>query len=296
MNANRRPSLLTVFAHPDDEVFHCGMLVELAYRGVQVTIACATAGEAGKCHPSLGAVEDLGMLRTEELQLACRRLGIEPPIFLGFHDSARKERQRHDDPRALANVDILEIEAAVRAVIRDLKPQVILSFDPHGGYAHPDHVAIHRAATAAFFSSGIMGTDAPERLFYGAMPRDVFLSFAERIRGRGILDGLDPDVFGVAPEMIAVSFDARHYMPRKLAALAAHRSQFGVTDAMLENPPTGIAKMLEAFRPVFEREAFLMGGTRVAVPTWPLADLFDGIESRPLPRVAQPIHSCQGAL
>jgi hypothetical protein len=62
--------------------------------------------------------------------------------------------------------------------------------------------------------------------------------------------------------MIAVSFDVRHYLERKLSALAAHRSAFGVTPEMLKNPPPGAAQMLQAFRPVLEREVFLLGGAR----------------------------------
>ena len=96
---------------------------------------------------------DLGALRIEELRLSCARLGIEPPVLLRFHDSARKERQRHDDPHALANVDMLDVEAAIRGIIADVKPHVIVTFDPHGWYYHPDHLAIQRATTAAFFSS-----------------------------------------------------------------------------------------------------------------------------------------------
>jgi N-acetyl-1-D-myo-inositol-2-amino-2-deoxy-alpha-D-glucopyranoside deacetylase len=132
------------------------VLAHLAEKGAQVTLACATKGEAGRPHPSVGEVADLGELRAEELRLSCERLGINPPCFLGFHDSARKERQRHDDPRALANVDMLEVEAAIRRVIDDVKPHVIVTFDPHGGYYHPDHVAVHRATTAAFFSTAVI--------------------------------------------------------------------------------------------------------------------------------------------
>ena len=282
MTADRRASLLAVFAHPDDEIFHGGILANLSDRGARVTLACATAGEAGKAHPSLAPVADLGALRVEELRLSCRRLGIEPPVLLGFHDSARKERQRHDDPRALANVDMLEVEAAIRDIIRDVQPHVILTFDPHGGYYHPDHLAVHRATTAAFFSSGTMGSDAPRRLFYGSMQHDVFRAFAEASRGRGFIDGLDPDVFAAAPEMIAVSFDASGCLHRKLSALAAHRSAFGVTEDMLHNPPPGIRQMLDAFRPVLEREVFLLGAARVAADRWPLRDLFDGLETAEL--------------
>lgn len=277
MISGRRASLVAVFAHPDDEIFHGGMLAHLSERGVRVTLACATNGEAGSPHPSLGSVDDLGALRVEELRVSCARLGIAEPVLLGFHDSARKERQRHEDPRALANVDMLEVESAIRAVIQAVKPHVVLTFDPHGGYYHPDHLAVHRATTAAFFSSGVMGDDAPERLFYGTLRRDVFRVFAEMSRGRGIIDGLDPDIFAADPAMIAVTFDARPYLDRKLAALAAHRSAFGVTREMLGHPPPGVAEMLQAFRPVLEREAFLLGGTRAATARWPLRDLFDGV-------------------
>jgi LmbE family N-acetylglucosaminyl deacetylase len=277
MSVIRRASLLVVLAHPDDEIFHGGVLAHLSERGVRVTLVCATDGEAGKPHPSVGPVEDLGAIRAGELEMSCDRLGIEPPIRLGFHDSARKERQRHDDPHALANVDMLDVEAAIGAVIADVKPQVILTFEPHGGYYHPDHVAIQRATTAAFFSSGRFGRGAPQRLFYGAMLRDVFARFAEASRGRGITDGLDPDVFAAAPEMVAVSFDASGYVERKLLALTAHRSAFGVTPEMLENPPDGVAQMLRAFRPVLRQEVFLLGGVRGAVPRWPLSDFFDGL-------------------
>jgi LmbE family N-acetylglucosaminyl deacetylase len=282
MSNSRRASLLVVLAHPDDEIFHGGVLADLSRRGVRVTLVCATDGEAGKPHPSVGPVEDLGALRVAELTLSCERLGIEPPILLRFHDSARKERQRHDDPHALANVDMLDVETAVRTVIADVKPHVILTFEPHGGYYHPDHVAIQRATTAAFFSSGGPAEDSPERLFYATMLRDVFVRFAEASRGRGIIDDLDPDVFATAPEMVAVWFDASEYLERKLFALTAHRSAFGVTPAMLKNPPQGVAEMLRAFRPVLQREVFVLGGARGPVPRWPLSDFFDGLDSSEL--------------
>jgi N-acetyl-1-D-myo-inositol-2-amino-2-deoxy-alpha-D-glucopyranoside deacetylase len=279
MTSTRPTSLLAVFAHPDDEVFHSGVLAYLSERGVRVTLACATKGEMGKPHPSIGPVEDIGAVRTEELRTSCARLGIGEPIFLGFHDSGRKERLQRDDPRALANVDMLEVETAILKVIHHVRPHVIFTFEPHGGYYHPDHLAVHRATTAAFFASGVLGETAPERLFYGGLLRDVFLTFAERSRGRGIIDGLDPTLFSIDPSMVAVSFDAQAYLDRKFSALAAHRSAFGVTEEMLRNPPPGVSQMLAAFRPVFEREVFVLGGTRTAVRRWPLADFFDGLES-----------------
>lgn len=174
---------------------------------------------------------------------------------------------------------MLEVEDAIRQVIVDVKPHVILTFDPHGGYYHPDHLAVQRATTAAFFSSGTMGAVAPERLFYGTLLRDVFRRLADDSRGRGITDGLDPDVFGTAPEMVAVSFDASSFVERKFLALAAHRSAFGVTEEMVNSPRTGRSAMLDAFDRVFAREAFVLGGTRIPIANWPLNDFFEGMTS-----------------
>lgn len=80
----------------------------------------------------------------------------------------------------------------------------------------------------------------------------------------------------VEHHVIAFS-DARPCMQRKLSAVVAHRSQFGITDEMLRDPPRQVADMLAGFRPVFETETFVMGGVRGPVSKWPLADLFDGI-------------------
>jgi LmbE family N-acetylglucosaminyl deacetylase len=181
---------------------------------------------------------------------------------------------------------MLEVEAAIRRVIEDVRPHVMLTFDPHGGYYHPDHLAVQRATTAAFFSSGMMGGAAPERLFYGTMLREVFRRLVDNSRGRGITDGLDPDVFATAPEMIAVSFDASSFVQRKFLAMAAHRSAFGVTEEMVSSPPAQRPPILDAFGPVFEREVFVLGGTRCPIPCWPLNDFFEGMTSAELDRVA----------
>ena len=263
MSSSRAHSVLAVFAHPDDELFHAGAtLAWLAERGARVTLACATKGEAGKAHPSVGPVGDLGALRAEELRAACAVLGIDAPRFLGFHDSARKERLRRDDPRALANVDMLDVEAAIVRVIRDVEPHIVITFDPHGGYYHPDHLAVHRAATAAFYSSGIMRERAPSRLLYSTFGVEAYREHARRIQGSGITDGLDPEVFAVAPGTAAFVFDARPYWDRKVAVFNAHQSAFGRD-----------ATKLAGFRPILEQEVFTLGGVRGVVPRWPLADL-----------------------
>jgi N-acetyl-1-D-myo-inositol-2-amino-2-deoxy-alpha-D-glucopyranoside deacetylase len=277
---SRRPSLLAVFAHPDDELLYGGLLADCAARGTRVTLATATTGDAGRVHdPSLEPVADLSALRVQELQLACERLGIDPPRLLGFRDSGRGARLRRDEARALVNVDLLEVARAILDVIRDVRPHVILTHDPLGGYYHPDHMAVHRAATAAFFSSGVLGREAPVRLLYGASSHDAFRHFAETLRGRGVADGLDPDLFGIVPAMVALDFDAHPFASIKLAVLAAHRSQFGLTLDTVDHPPPGRPALIrQSFAPMLDREVYLLGGTRAAIPRWPLAGAFDGID------------------
>jgi N-acetyl-1-D-myo-inositol-2-amino-2-deoxy-alpha-D-glucopyranoside deacetylase len=282
MDSARRATLLMVVAHPDDEIFYGGILTHLAQRGARVQLLALTHGEAGKVRDPSYQVPDLGAVRAEELALSCERLGIEPPRILDFHDSGRGASFRADDPGALANADPLEVEAAVRSVIADIEPHVLVTHDPHGGYDHPDHIATWRATTAAFYSSGHVGSSAPERLFYGVIEQETFRTFSEVSRGRGPGGGLDADVYGVAAPMIAVSFDARPYYEQKLAALAAHRTQFGLTLDTVYDPPPQAAPMLAAFRPVFERESFVLAGVRGPVASWPMADFFDRLETAEL--------------
>ena len=221
---------------------------------------------------------NVGAHRAEELRASCATLGIGEPVFLGFHDSARKERQRHDDPRALANVDMLEVEAAVRRVIADVTPHVIITFDPHGGYYHPDHIAVHRATTAAFFSSGGLGADAPDRLLYRRSPTQPI----EPTRRR-VVAGASRTVL-IRMSLLFARTPSRSPSTRRpiwiamLAAFAAHQSAFGVTTEMFSDPPPDAARILRAFRPIMEHAWFVLAGVRGAVPQFPLRDVFDGLE------------------
>jgi len=272
-------SLLAVFAHPDDELFCAGLLAHSAAAGARVTLATATSGDAGRVlDPTMETVADLADLRRAELRLSCARLGIDPPRSLGFCDSGRGDRLRRDEPRALVNVDIREIARAILDLIGELRPRVVLTHEPLGGYYHPDHVVVHRAVTAAFFAAGTLGTEAPQRLLYGAMVREAFLEFAQAFRGRNVTDGLDPDLFSVSPDVVALTFDARPYASAKYGVLTAHRSQFALTPDRLADPPPGrAATVMAAFRPMLEEEAYLVGGIRGPVPRWPLRDAFDGL-------------------
>ena len=263
------PTLMAVFAHPDDEAFSVGgTLAHYAERGVKVVLVCATRGEAGKITDPSMTVTDLGQQRESELLAACEALGIPAPIFLDFHDSGRAERVRHDDPLALMNVDVFDLEAKIRPLIEEHQPQVLVTFDPHGGYGHIDHLQVHRATTAAFYSTGHL-PHPPQRLYYTALTHKA----AEGMSRFGM--NLDPLLYGVSDKSVVVRMDVAHYAGRKKAALAAHGTQMGPESRMGQMTPED-REMLE--QRLLGGESFSLGGSRASVPRDPLGGLFDGVD------------------
>lgn len=269
-------TLLAVFAHPDDEAFGCGgTLARYAAEGVSVHLICATRGESGKItDPEIDASSDVAELREAELRAACEAMGISEPIFLDFHDSGRGERTRHDDPKALLNVDELTLEAEVRPHVAELAPDVMITFDPHGIYGHVDHLRIHRAATASFWSTVAADGSSPSRLFYTCMAAERMRQM-QAARQNSPLSDLDPDVYGVSEDAFAAIVDVTAWRSHKERAVAAHRSQVGPSSSfagMREGPER------EMWDEMFRRETFTLGGLRGSFPAMPVADLFAGID------------------
>lgn len=239
--------LLAVFAHPDDESFGPGgTLARYAAEGADVHLICATNGEvgamgkefmAGYCEPA--------DRRVAELRCAANTLGLRGLHLLGYRDSGMAGSPHNDHPDCLAQADTQEVAARVTGYIRELRPQVVLTFDPIGGYKHPDHIAAHRAAVAAFHAAGDPAaypeqTDQgltphqPQKLYYTGLPRRA-LRWMVRLMP---LLGRDPTAFGKngdinLVEIAAVDFpltarlDVGDYLAVKKAAAACHRSQNG---------------------------------------------------------------------
>lgn len=265
-------SLLAVFAHPDDEALRCGGTLALyAARGAQVHLICLTRGEAGRnFDPTLGEV-DLPAQREQELKDACAALGIHPPIFLGYHDSGRGDRLRRDDPNATINADPVQMERRILEVIEATHPQVMVTFDPHGMYGHPDHLIAHRVATAAYASSGFRQVRV-QRLFYTVQSREEMLRL-QGGRPLGVLEGLEPETYAVCDCTIAAHIDIRAHAAQKRAALFSHRSQTG--------PLSTLGNLTdEQFAPLLAAETFSLGGVRSPVPEYPMQDLFAGLDVR----------------
>jgi LmbE family N-acetylglucosaminyl deacetylase len=162
--------LLAVFAHPDDESFGPGgTLAKYAAEGVAVHLICATRGEAGDNGISdLGECADLACRRERELRCAASVLGLRDVHLLGYRDSGMTGSPANQHPRALVQADSELLAEQVSDIIRQLHPQVVLTFDPFGGYGHPDHIAVHRATTMAF--ERLSSEECPQKLYFTAHP------------------------------------------------------------------------------------------------------------------------------
>jgi LmbE family N-acetylglucosaminyl deacetylase len=255
-------SILAIFAHPDDELTNGGTLARYANDGVRVVLACATRGEAGEIsEPHLASRETLGAVRTRELRAAAGALGITDVRFLGFHDSGMAGMPENDDPRSLNRADLEEVVRRVVALIREVRPAVVITHDPTGGYGHPDHIALCHSVTAAFTAAGD-DSYAPEvgpgwqptRLFYGVMTRSFFdevnAAYAEAGEA-GPFSGPEMAHLGYADDAITVMLDVSPELQAKRAGFAAHRTQFG--------PQSPLWRMSEArWQAMLGREHFVL--------------------------------------
>ena len=153
-DASRR--LLVAFAHPDDETFGpAGTITHYASRGVAVHYLCATRGEAGHVDPQLLAqYSSLADLRIKELKCAARHLGLAGVHLLDYRDSGMEGAQENQDPSSLYQAPMEQVVEKIARLIRQIRPQVLITFDRTGGYFHPDHVKMHQATTLAFEAAG----------------------------------------------------------------------------------------------------------------------------------------------
>jgi LmbE family N-acetylglucosaminyl deacetylase len=223
VRANARLSILAIFAHPDDEVLAAGgTLARYAAEGVQVRLLCATRGEAGSPgEPECCPREVLGSWRERELGRSCRALGIGAPLFLHGRDGYLEQ-------------DEVFLTHEMVAAIRQLKPTIVVALGSEGMTGHPDHVAVHRAATAAVGAAGNpralpelmvwgLAPHTPARLYYSVLPSSLVDSLDCRLPGE--LDGRPLQLTGVPDERVAAAVDIRPFAERKLRALACHRTQ-----------------------------------------------------------------------
>lgn len=176
-------ALLAVLAHPDDETFGMGGTLALyARRGVDVYLICATRGEVGEMDPKyMRGFTSIAERREAELRCAAENLGLKGVYFLNYRDSGMPGSPNNQHPQALTAQPVEQVAEDVAHYIRLLKPQVVITFDPIGGYHHPDHIAMHKATVRAFeiaASSAVSGGEGlppfqPQKLYFHTIPHTV---------------------------------------------------------------------------------------------------------------------------
>jgi len=238
-----KKSLLVVLAHPDDESFGTGGTLALyAKRGVEVHLVCATRGEAGMmAEDCLDGFESTADRRVSELRCASNVLGLTGLYLLSYRDSGMPGSADNAHPQALINAPAEEVAAKVVTYIRSVRPQVVITFDPIGGYKHPDHIAIHQATVLAFNLAGKASFQDPEnlppyqpqKLYYHIFPKRM-MRWVVRMMP---LVGRDPRKFGRNGDIdlldlvqsgdfpIHAAIDYRAVNAQREAAAACHESQ-----------------------------------------------------------------------
>ena len=210
LSSGEQPVLLAVLAHPDDETFGTGGTLALYARlGVKVYLVCATRGEVGEMDPALlRGFASIAERREAELRCAAEKLGLANVFFMGYRDSGMPGSPDNHHPRALAAQPIEKVAEEVAHFIRLVRPQVVVTFDPIGGYRHPDHIHIHQATVLGFSYASDpaclpddLPVFTPRKLFFQTIPRG-FLKIAVRTLQ---LFGRDPHKFGKNGDIDLVS-------------------------------------------------------------------------------------------
>ncbi len=253
-------SLLAVFAHPDDEAFGTGgTLARYASEGIPVTLVCATRGEVGEIAEGTDATpETLGEVREGELKCAAETMGVQELIFLGYRDSGMAGTPENEHPDAFVNAPFEQVVIQLVQIIRRVKPEVVVTFEPNGGYGHPDHIAIHKATVEAFHLAGDLERYEElgpawqaRKLFYTAIPRSFFRRMFDEMTALGMDTSefgwlVEGEGRGWPDENITAVVDVSNTVEQKWQALNCHRTQFGPGNLFRRLPDPTVKDMMRS--------------------------------------------------
>lgn len=201
--------IIFVFAHPDDESFSSGgTIAKLVKKGERVILATATRGEKGELgDPPLCRKKDLGKTREKELKSALRILGIKDIIFLDFTDGTLKDH-------------IENLKKKILSIFTKERPDVVITFDRHGGSNHPDHKAISYSATKAF-EAYIQESEKNAHLYHTAVPR----SYLRKYEKAGLTYTAFGKMKGTPDDDITTIVNIKETYELKVRALRCHKTQ-----------------------------------------------------------------------
>ncbi|WP_175411866.1 N-acetyl-1-D-myo-inositol-2-amino-2-deoxy-alpha-D-glucopyranoside deacetylase [Streptomyces sp. TRM64462] len=287
--------LLLVHAHPDDESINNGAtMAKYAAEGAQVTLVTCTQGEEGEVIPPALAHlapdrdDRLGPYRVGELAAAMKELGVTDHRFLGgpgrFRDSGMMGVPQNHRAGAFWNTDVDDAAAHLVEVIRETRPQVLVTYDDNGGYGHPDHIQAHRVAMRAAdlaadptYHPGLGAPHTIAKIYWNRVPRPVaeerfaaLRAAAPGVSFPGIAD--IGDVPGVVDDAIVTTeIDGTAYADRKAAAMRAHATQIVVQGAFF-------ALSNHLGQPVFAKEYYELARGESGAPAGEReTDLFAGV-------------------
>ncbi len=276
---NEPLTLMTVHAHPDDEVvFTGGLLTRYAGEGVQTVLVMCTNGEEGEIHdPDLDAEEAkprLGTIRRGELRCAIEHLNITHTAFLDYRDSGMVGTEPNANPACFHQADKDEAAARLVALVRQYRPQVLVTYDENGAYGHPDHIAANVITHLAFDRAGdpayrpdLGEPFQPSKLYYTAWNDEGWKQAREMYLERGMKWPWDRDeeekdkepereggdeeardaeaaaeekAPAYVPPPITTRIDVRTWADAKRQAAHCHRTQFGA-ESLFYTMPEDIA-------------------------------------------------------
>lgn len=294
---------MVVHAHPDDEVITTGVTMAsyAADPDTHVTLVTCTLGELGEVlvpeliylRADLG--DQLGGYRIGELDRACEALGVADHRFLGgpgrWRDSGMMGTAGNDDPRCLWQANLDELSAALVRIIREVRPQVLVSYDDNGGYGHPDHIRAHQVTVRAFTDAAdpSFAADAGpawrvSKRYETATARSSIQAGIEYFQRPdvaienpfGDIESADDVPFVVDDEKITTEIESEKFYPAKVAAMRAHPTQMAV-DGFFFALADGVGHL------AWGKEHFVLASGERGPGTGPYGretDLFAGIDVR----------------
>jgi N-acetyl-1-D-myo-inositol-2-amino-2-deoxy-alpha-D-glucopyranoside deacetylase len=240
--------LLLVHAHPDDEASMTGAtMASYARQGATVVLVTCTRGELGEIvAPDLAGLREvdsdgLGLHREAELAHALAVLGTARHYWLAgrghWRDSGMPatEDAANEDPTAFAGADLDEAVQAMVAILRSERPQVVVTYDAHGGYGHPDHIQANRVTMAALdpaadpdFTPELGPPWRVAKVYWMTLSRSLIQTAVDA----GVLPSSEAAPNSLPDEEITAVVDGRAYLDSKVAALRAHRSQVDLENGL----------------------------------------------------------------
>ena len=231
-------STVTFFhAHPDDEAIATGgTMASLAAEGHRVVLVTATQGELGEVADGLlDPGESLGDRRVVELAEAAAVLGVARQLFLGYHDSGMEGEESNARADGFAAADRGEAAGRLAGILAEESSDVLVVYDEHGGYGHPDHVQVHDVGMAA---AELAGTPV---VYMATMDRGFMQELRRRAAefqvgpdGDDELEGVD--TMGEPSERITTEVDVTRWVDTKKLAMRAHASQIAEDSFFLSMP------------------------------------------------------------